>query len=178
MYIPNVIYRLIFHFSTGFDMKHNIFSAIDHIIEVKKHIPQIFFKPFVPTTDIFSVECAENSSYSMFWRPNPFINGNPFIPLDLICEDTIISVDFLAHMIDLISPDSLQSIRTRRYMMTRTVMSIEKHIRQATFSFVKYGKFFFLCSTPESFVPKNRLDGILARRIAHEITSLHPEILF
>ena len=66
MYIPNVIHRLIIEFSTGFSMKVNIFSAIDHMIEVKKHIPQIFFKPFIPTTDIFRSDFVEIwSEYSI-----------------------------------------------------------------------------------------------------------------
>ena len=172
MFIPNDIYAMIIHFSTGFNLITNVFCDIDHVIDVQNYIPAMLFHDYVPCIDYFPYDFHANQVYFDLFKSNPYKCGSAYIPSSCVCKNNIINTDLLLHMISLLSAESLRSVNTRRFHMVKSALGIENHILNATYHILHFGKLFFLMSNPDNFVCENHLDYLLVSKLSEQVFSL------
>ena len=173
MYIPHEIYQLIWAFSYNTYMKTNIFSDLEFVINTKKHIPCIFFNQKVPTKNNFE-KSPPDLTFLTFYRDSPFIDNNAYLPTSLLFKDSVINLNLIHHMIDMLKKSALYSYGTRRYFAHRTACAIPEYIFTGSARFLQYTKLFYLLSEHDNYKTNTCFDGFLAHCVVHDLDGKLP----
>ena len=159
MYIPNEIYAVIVHYAYNFKTKTNIFADIEFLNGVKKHVPAIFFRDFVPTRDIFK-DGHFDSTFQVLFKKNPFVHGSPYQPTEILFKDSIINIDLIHFVIDHLKPEVFIRYGTRKYFAHKTAKALVEYIYTGSWGYLQYTKLFFMLSELENFYDKLSVKSI------------------
>ena len=173
MYIPNDIYAMICHFCWGFNMKTSIFGDIEFVIDVKKHIPAIFFREKIPLRTLFD-DAPSEPMFSMFCEKNPFIEGHAFIPTETVFKSSIVNLDLVHFAIDMLKKETFYKYGTRSYFAHRTACSLAEYIFTGSWRYLQYTKLFFMLSESDNYCPKNNFERCLVECIVTQISNKMP----